>query len=136
MIPSFVDEDRLYYKEKCPELFPDHVSDNNNLFLQMLNNLKAHIVMVCEAGTLVPHREYLESEGWTLCFNDAQDLCCRLFSLQDHKRIHKKTFGEVQIEKCHLQSLRVHGERQFQEAPMKHPQEVILIGAMRQILRK
>ena len=32
---------------------------------------------------------------------------------------------EVQIEKCHLQSMRVHGERQFQEAPMQHPQEVI-----------
>ena len=52
------------------------VSENNNLFLQMLKNLRDHIMMVCEAGTLEPYRQYLESHGWSLCFNDAKDLCC------------------------------------------------------------
>ena len=76
LIPSFVDPDKLYYKENHPQIFPDHVPENNSLFLQMLKNLRAHIMLVCEAGTLVPHRGYLESHGWTLCFHDAQDLRC------------------------------------------------------------
>ena len=33
-------------------------------------------MMVCEAGTLEPHKDYLQSNGWSLCFNDAKDLCC------------------------------------------------------------
>ena len=75
-MPSFIDPDKICYKESKPDVFPDHVPENNNLFLQMLKNLRAHIMMVCEAGTLEPHREYLESQGWSLCFNDAKDLCC------------------------------------------------------------
>ena len=76
LMPSFIDPDKICYKENKPEEFPDHVSENNNLFLQMLKNLRAHIMMVCEAGTLEPHRPYLESHGWSLCFNDAKDMCC------------------------------------------------------------
>ena len=75
LLPSVVDKDKIYYKEEKPDEFPDHVPENNNLFLQMLKNLRAHIMMVCEAGTLGPHREYLESHGWSFCFNDAKDLC-------------------------------------------------------------
>ena len=73
--PSFVDPDKIYYKENKPDQFPEHTSERNNLFLQMIRNLKAHLVMVCEAATLEPHRQYLESHGWTLCFNDMKDLC-------------------------------------------------------------
>ena len=42
----------------------------------MIKNLRAHIVLNCEATTLLPFREYLEKHHWTLCFNDATDLCC------------------------------------------------------------
>ena len=51
LLPSVVDKDKIYYKEEKPDEFPDHVPENNNLFLQMLKNLRAHIMMVCEAGT-------------------------------------------------------------------------------------
>eukprot|EP00434_Breviolum_minutum_P028019 symbB.v1.2.024787.t1/scaffold2245.1/size172089/13 len=74
-VPSFVDPDKIYYKENKPGQFPEHTAERNNLFLQMIRNLKAHLVMVCEAATLEPHRQYLESHGWTLCFNDMKDLC-------------------------------------------------------------
>ena len=76
LMPSFNDPDKKCYKENEPDEFPDHLAENNNLFLQMLKNLRAHIMMVCEAGTLEPHRQYLESHGWSLCFNGAKDLCC------------------------------------------------------------
>ena len=33
-------------------------------------------MLVCEAATLEPHKEYLESHGWCLCFNDAKNLRC------------------------------------------------------------
>ena len=68
--------DKISYKEEKPGEFPDHVSENNTLFLQTLKILRAHIKLVCEAATLEPHRPYLESQGWSLCFNDAKDLRC------------------------------------------------------------
>ena len=37
---------------------------------------RAHLILICEAGTLVPYRGYLAKHGWSLCFNDAQDLLC------------------------------------------------------------
>ena len=74
-LPSIVDPDKIYYKENKPDKFPDHVPENNNLFLQMLKNLKAHITLVCEAATLEPHEKYLRENGWSYCFNDAKDLC-------------------------------------------------------------
>ena len=74
LLPSFIDPDKIYYKENKPELYPDHTPENNNLFLQMIKNLRAHLVMVCEAATLEPHKEFLESHGWSLCFNDVKDL--------------------------------------------------------------
>ena len=74
-LPSVVDEDKIYFKEDKPDKFPDHVPENNNLFLQMLKNLKAHIMLVCEAATLEPHQKYLQDHGWSFCFNDAKDLC-------------------------------------------------------------
>ena len=74
-LPSVIDSDKIYYKENKPDEFPDHVPENNNLFLQMLKNLRAHLMLVCEAATLEPHQEYLKSHGWSFCFNDAKDLC-------------------------------------------------------------
>ena len=74
-LPSVVDSDKIYYKENKPDKFPDHVPENNNLFLQMLKNLRAHITLVCEAATLEPHQKYLQDHGWSFCFNDAKDLC-------------------------------------------------------------
>ena len=74
-LPSVVDEGKIYFKEHKPDKFPDHVPENNNLFLQMLKNLKAHIMLVCEAATLEPHQKYLRDHGWSFCFNDAKDLC-------------------------------------------------------------
>ncbi len=41
-----------------------------------MKNLRAHVLLNCKAATLLPHREYLEKHGWTLCFNDMNDLCC------------------------------------------------------------
>ena len=76
LLPSFIDPDKIYYKEDKPDKYPDHTPEKNNLFLQMIRNLKAHLVMICEAGTLEPHRSYLEAHGWSLCFNDTKDLCC------------------------------------------------------------
>ena len=73
--PSVIDSDKIYYKENKPDEFPDHVPENNNLFLQMLKNLRAHLMLVCEAATLEPHKEYLKDHGWSFCFNDAKDLC-------------------------------------------------------------
>lgn len=75
-MPSFIDPDHIYYKENKPDLWTEHVAENNDLFLQMVKNLRAHIMLVCEAGTLEPHQKYLESHGWTLRLNDAKDLCC------------------------------------------------------------
>ena len=74
-LPSVVDSDKIYYKENKPDKFPDHVPENNNLFLQMLKNLRAHIMLVCEAATLEPHQKNLQDHGWSFCFNDAKDLC-------------------------------------------------------------
>lgn len=55
-----------------------------NLFLQMIRNLSGHLVLNCEAGSLLPYKNFFKELGWSLCFNDAQDLCClaRLGSLQ------------------------------------------------------
>ena len=74
-LPGVVDPDKIYYKENKPDQFPDHVPENNNLFLQMLKNLKAHIMLVCEAATLEPYEKYLRENGWSYCFNDTKDLC-------------------------------------------------------------
>ena len=75
-VPSDLEYQILFYKEEKADEYPNHVPENNNLFLQMIKNLRAHIVLNCEATTLLPYREYLEKHHWTLCFNDATDLCC------------------------------------------------------------
>ena len=73
-LPSVIDSDKIYYKENKPDEFPDHVPENSNLSWQMLENLRAHLTLVCEAATLEPDQEYLKDHGWSFCFNDAKDL--------------------------------------------------------------
>ena len=48
----------------------------NNFFISAVKNVSAHLFLNCEAATLVPVKERLEEAGWTLCFNDWQDLLC------------------------------------------------------------
>ena len=57
-------------------MFPGHVPESNSLVLQTIRNLRAHVALNCEASSLLPYTKYLEDHGWSLCFNDAQDLCC------------------------------------------------------------
>ena len=63
-LPSVVDsgQDLLQGGHK-PDKFPDHVPENNNLFLQMLKNLRAHIMLVCEAATFRTTSEIL-ARSW------------------------------------------------------------------------
>ena len=75
-VPAELDYQKLFYKEMKPERYPDHVPEDNNLFLKMVKNFRGHIILNCEASTLLPHQEYLQRYGWTICFNDATDLCC------------------------------------------------------------
>ena len=58
------------------ERYPDHVPEDNNLFLKMVKNFRGHIILNCEAATLLPHQEYIQKTGWAMCFNDSNDLCC------------------------------------------------------------
>ena len=75
-VPANLEYQKLLYKENKPDEYPFHIPEDNNLFLQMVKNLRAHVILNCEATTLVPFRKYLEGHGWTLCFNDATDLRC------------------------------------------------------------
>ena len=67
-----------------PAPFPGHVPESNNLFLQMIRNLRAHLVLNFEAGSLLPYNEYLEEHGWSLCFNDVQDCLAHLRFQRKH----------------------------------------------------
>ena len=75
-VPSNLEYQKLFYKENKPDDYPFHDPGNNNLFLQMVKNLRANIILNYEATTLVPFCQYLEDHGWTLCLNDVTDLCC------------------------------------------------------------
>ena len=76
-VPAELEYQKLFYKDERPDVYPEHVAEDNNLFLQMVKNLRAHVILNCEATTLLPYREYLEKHGWTLCyFSDTSDLCC------------------------------------------------------------
>ena len=73
-VPDGLDYQKLFFKESRPDRYPHHVQENNNLFLQMVKNFRGHLILNCEASTLLPHKEYLQNAGWSLCFNDANDL--------------------------------------------------------------
>jgi len=42
----------------------------------MARSSKANAILACGAGGLKPYEKYLEEFGWTLGFNDAENLCC------------------------------------------------------------
>ena len=49
---------KLFYKEMKPERYPDHVPEDNNLFMKMVKNFRGHIILNCEAFTLLTHQKY------------------------------------------------------------------------------
>ena len=75
-LPSVIDSDKIYYKEERPDKLPDHVPENNNLFLQMLKNLRAHIMLVCEAATLEPHQKLLARSWLEFLFQRCKRSMC------------------------------------------------------------
>ena len=75
-VPAELDYKKLHYKEMNPERYPDHVPEDNNLFMKMVKNFRGHIILNCEASSVVVHKDYIEKNHWKMCFNDATDLCC------------------------------------------------------------
>ena len=75
-VPAELDYTKLFYKETKKERYPDHVPEDNNLFMKMVKNFRGHIILNCEASSLLTHKEYIEKNGWKMCFNDSTDLCC------------------------------------------------------------
>ena len=48
-VPSFIDYKKLFYKEEQPDIYPFHVAESTTvLVLQMIRNLRAHLVLNCE----------------------------------------------------------------------------------------
>ena len=142
LMPSFIDPDKICCKENKPDEFPDHVPENNNLFSQMLKNLRAHIMMVCEAGTLEPHRQYLESHGWSLCFNDAKDLRClarlgmngKIVQIAGPQGENQEDIWNGPNRKVTFAIFEITWGQAIQ-AHMQHPRQAILIEMRRQTLR-
>ena len=75
-VPAELDYKKLFYKEMKPDRYPDHIPEDNNLFLKMVKNFRGHIILNCEASTLLPHQEFIEKHGWKMCSNDSTNLCC------------------------------------------------------------
>ena len=75
-VPAELGYTKLFYKERNKERYPDHVPEDNNLFMKMVKNFRGHIILNCEASSLLTHKEYIEKNGWKMCFNDSTDLCC------------------------------------------------------------
>ena len=75
-VPAELDYQKLFYKEMNSVRYPDHVPEGNNLCLKMVKNFRGHIILNCEASTLLPHQDYIQKHGWKMCFNDSTDLCC------------------------------------------------------------
>ena len=46
----------------------------NTLFPQMAGSSEAHVILICEAGSLKSYEKYLAEFGWTLCLNNAENL--------------------------------------------------------------
>ena len=46
----------------------------NNFFVNVVKNLRTHPFMNCEAASIFEHKERIEGGGYTVCFNDYQDL--------------------------------------------------------------
>ena len=46
----------------------------NNFYVNVVKNLRTHLFMNREAASINERREYIEEGGYTVCFNDYQDL--------------------------------------------------------------
>ena len=46
----------------------------NNFFVNVVKNLRTHLFKNCEAASIFEHKERIEGGGYTVCFNDYQDL--------------------------------------------------------------
>ena len=109
-VPAELDYKKLHYKEMNQERYPDHVPEDNNLFMKMVKNFRGHIILNCEASSLLVHKEYIEKNHWKMCFNDATDLDWESMEtsdrLLDQMRRILKTFGMVQNVVFRLQFLK------------------------------
>ena len=74
-IPAELNYKKFHYKEMNQERYLNHVPEDNNLFMKMVKNFRGHIVLNCEASSLLIHKEYIEKNGWKVCFNDSIDFC-------------------------------------------------------------
>ena len=54
--------------------FDENKTQYNNYFTNVIKNFGGHLFMNCEAGSFYPHRERLDEDGFTTCFNDYHDL--------------------------------------------------------------
>ena len=45
---------------------PAHDKQTNMRFLQMVRSSEAHVILICQAGSLKPYETYLEEFGWTM----------------------------------------------------------------------
>ena len=61
-VPAELDYTKLFYKETNKERYPDHVPEDNNLFMKMVRNFRGHIILNCEASSLLQHKEYIEKK--------------------------------------------------------------------------
>ena len=75
-VPAELDYKKLFYKEMKPERYPDHIPEDKNLYMKMVKNFRGHIILNCEASSLLTHKECIEKNGWKMCFNDSTDLRC------------------------------------------------------------
>ena len=66
-----VKEDQL---SKVPAHNKQTTKHENTLFPQMAGSSEAHVILICEAGSLRPYEKYLAEFGWTLCLNNAGNL--------------------------------------------------------------
>ena len=104
-VPSNIEYDNIFFKEDKPGDYPDHVEEANNLFIQIVKSLRAHIVLNCEATSLLPYRGYLEKHGWNFALM-MQLTCVAWLELEwkvvssrlvDHMKQIQETYGIVQF---------------------------------------
>ena len=69
-LPSPLEKDQLQ-QDKTNKV---SAHDKQIRFLQMVRSSKAHVILVCEAGSVKPYETYLAEFGWTLCLTDAESL--------------------------------------------------------------
>ncbi len=142
-VPSDTEYQKLFYKENKPDEYPDHVEEANNLFL-LVKNLRAHVILNCEATTLLPHREYLEKHDGSCVLMMRQTcvvwqglvLMALYDKLVDRTRRIMMTYGMVQNVVCRLLFSKLSGVRLFPVEPLQRQKEGIsLVKVLRSMKR-